>query len=61
MQGAYLVQLGTEAREELSGRVEEVDTGRATRFHSGAELLQFLAKEIKDHTRLTLAGHEKEP
>jgi hypothetical protein len=60
MQGAYLVQLGTEAREELSGRVEEVDTGRATRFHSGAELLQFLTKHIKAKTELEFAGHEKD-
>ena len=31
MQGAYLVQLGRESREELTGRVEEIDSGRAAR------------------------------
>ena len=60
MQGAYLVQLGTEAREELSGRVEEVDTGRAAKFHSGAELLQFFAKQIKEKTIREFAGQEKD-
>jgi hypothetical protein len=45
MQGAYVVRLGAHekpSREELEGRIEEVDTGRSLRFHSGEELIQFL-------------------
>ena len=45
MQGAYVVRLGAhdkQSREELEGRIEEVDTGISLRFHSGEELIQFL-------------------
>lgn len=43
MQGAYVVQLKTESqKDDLSGQVEEVDTGRRVRFQSGEELLTFL-------------------
>ena len=43
MQGAFVVRLRVESLEdELSGRVEEVDTGRTVRFQSGEELLEFL-------------------
>ena len=43
MQGAFVVRLRVESLEdELSGRVEEVDTGRTVRFQSGVELLEFL-------------------
>jgi hypothetical protein len=43
MQGAFVVQLKTEpAADELSGSVEEVDTGKTARFQSGEELLKFL-------------------
>ena len=60
MQGAYLVQLGTESREELSGRVEEIDSGRTARFQSEAELLWFLKESTKDRAGLEFAGLEKE-
>jgi hypothetical protein len=45
MQGAYLVRIGAhekKSREELEGRIEEVDTGRSFRFRSGEELIEFL-------------------
>ena len=60
MQGAYLVQLGRESREELTGRVEEIDSGRAARFQSGAELLWFLKVSAKGQTENNLAGREKD-
>lgn len=51
MQGAYVVRLGThekQSREELVGRIEEVDTGKSLRFHSGEELIAFLRGRQKD-------------
>jgi hypothetical protein len=45
MQGAYVVLLGApekQSRQELEGRIEEVDTGESLRFHSGVELIEFL-------------------
>lgn len=59
MQGAYLVQLGTESGAELAGRVEEVDTGRAFRFRSGSELLRFLEDTMQDQLEQKVAGQEK--
>jgi hypothetical protein len=50
MQGAYVVHLGApqeQSREELEGRIEEVDTGKSLRFHSGGELIQFLRERLK--------------
>ena len=35
---------GSENCAELSGRVEEVDTGRTLKFRSGKELIEFLRK-----------------
>jgi hypothetical protein len=49
MQGAYVVHLGApqeQSQEELEGRIEEVDTGRSLRFHSGGELIQFLRERL---------------
>jgi hypothetical protein len=49
MQGAYVVQLRMESPEDkLSGRVEEVDTGRMVRFQSEEELLEFLRRRRFD-------------
>ena len=59
MQGAYLVQLGMESRDELAGRVEEIDTGRTARFQSGTELLQFLEESTKEKAKAKSAGQEK--
>ena len=50
MQGAYVVHLGApqeQSREELEGRIEEVDIGKSLRFHSGGELIQFLRERLK--------------
>jgi len=47
MQGAFVVRLGVTGSEdcaELSGRVEEVDTGRALKFRSEKELIEFLRR-----------------
>jgi hypothetical protein len=47
MQGAFVVRLGVGGSEdcaELSGRVEEVDTGRTLKFRSGKELIEFLRR-----------------
>ena len=58
MQGAYVVQLRMESPEDrLSGRVEEVDTGRMVRFQSEEELLEFLRDRQYDRSRV-LAGNE---
>jgi hypothetical protein len=51
MQGAYVVRLGAhdqQSREELEGRIEEVDSGKSLRFHSGEELIEFLRSRQKD-------------
>ena len=50
MQGAYVVHLGApqkQSREELEGSIEEVDTGKSLRFHSGGELIQFLRERLE--------------
>lgn len=50
MQGAYVVCLGSQgeqSREELEGRIEEVDSGKSLRFHSGEELIEFLRSRQK--------------
>jgi hypothetical protein len=46
MQGAFVVRLGVRSEDcaELSGRVEEVDTGRALKFRSERELIEFLRR-----------------
>ena len=51
MHGAYVLQLGApekQSRQELEGRIEEVDTGRSLRFHSGGELIQFLRERLEE-------------
>jgi hypothetical protein len=51
MQGAFVVCLGSQgeqSQEELEGRIEEVDSGRSLRFHSGEELIEFLRNRQKD-------------
>lgn len=49
MQGAYVVQLRMQSPEDkLSGRVEEIDTGRMVRFQSEEELLEFLRRRQFD-------------
>lgn len=48
-EGAFVVQFSDAtsfARDELAGRVEHVRSGRATRFASLAELLDFFAAEL---------------
>jgi hypothetical protein len=60
MQGAFVVCLGSQgeqSREELEGRIEEVDSGKSIRFHSGEELIEFLRSRQKD----ALTGQEKRP
>jgi hypothetical protein len=58
MQGAYVVQLRMESPEDkLSGRVEEVDTGRMVRFQSEEELLEFLRRRQFDE-RIAAAATE---
>ena len=50
MQGAYVVHLGApekQSREELEGRIEEVDTGKSLRFHTGGELIDFLRERLE--------------
>ena len=50
MLGAYVVHLGApekQSRQELEGRIEEVDTGKSLRFHSGGELIQFLRERLE--------------
>jgi hypothetical protein len=45
MHGAYVIKLGNLERlgeQQLTGRVEEVDTGKTARFQTGEELLTFL-------------------
>ena len=51
MQGAFVVCLGSQgeqSQEELEGRIEEVDSGKSLRFHSGEELIEFLRSRQKD-------------
>jgi hypothetical protein len=51
MQGAFVVCLGSQgeqSQEELEGRIEEVDSGKSLRFHSGEELIEFLLNRQKD-------------
>jgi hypothetical protein len=60
MQGAYVVCLGSQgeqSREELEGRIEEVDSGKSLRFHSGEELIEFLRSRQKD--ALTEQGKDR--
>jgi len=50
MQGAFVVHLGApekQSRQELEGRIEEVDTGKSLRFHSGVELIEFLRERLQ--------------
>ena len=59
MQGAFVVQIGacgTGWREDVSGRVEEVDSGQSVRFQSGEELLKFLRMRQQE----TLAERARE-
>ena len=43
MQGAFVIRLRkVNHSSQLEGLVEEVDTGREARFHSGDELIDFL-------------------
>jgi hypothetical protein len=51
MQGAFVVRIGApqeKGREELEGRIEEVDTGKSFRFRSGEELIEFLRGQQED-------------
>ena len=51
MQGAFVVCLGSQgeqSQKELEGRIEEVDSGKSLRFHSGEELIEFLRDRQKD-------------
>jgi hypothetical protein len=65
MQGAFVVRLGVDGSEdcaELSGRVEEVDTGRTLKFRSEKELVEFLrrASSCPVETQNAVAEREKE-
>ena len=45
-----MVHLGApdkQSHEELEGRIEEVDTGKSLRFHSGGELIRFLRERLE--------------
>ena len=45
-----MVHLGApekQSRQELEGRIEEVDTGKSLRFHSGVELIEFLRERLQ--------------
>jgi hypothetical protein len=46
MQGAFVVRMNRTraASEDFAGQVEEVDTGKALRFRSPQELIQFLSQ-----------------
>ena len=58
MQGAFVVCLGNrgeQSQEELEGRIEEVDSGKSLRFHSGEELIGFL----RDRQRNALTERER--
>jgi hypothetical protein len=49
MRGAFVVRLGpgTEpSKDRFEGQVEEVDSGKEVRFHSGQELLEFLGSRF---------------
>ena len=51
MQGAFVVCLGSQGEQshkELEGRIEEVDSGKSLRFHSGEELIEFLRNRQKN-------------
>jgi hypothetical protein len=51
MQGAFVVCLGNQGKQsqkELEGRIEEVDSGRSLRFHTGEQLIEFLRDRQKD-------------
>ena len=51
MKGAFVVQIRprTEAAlSDLSGSVEEVDTGKGTRFQTAEELLRFLRNRSEE-------------
>jgi hypothetical protein len=68
MQGAFVVRLGVGSEDcaELSGRVEEVDTGRTLKFRSGKELIEFLRRastgpvEVQNEVQNVVAEREKE-
>jgi hypothetical protein len=56
MQGAFVVCLGSQgeqSQKELEGRIEEVDSGKSLRFHSGEELIEFLRDRQRDRTDRT--------
>jgi len=60
MQGAFVVCLGSQgeqSQQELEGCIEEVDSGKSLRFHSGEELIAFLRSRQKD----ALTEQEKRP
>ena len=50
MRCAFVVRLGPKTNpsaERFEGWVEEVDTGRELRFHSGDELFKFLGERFQ--------------
>ena len=63
MQGAFVVRLGGDGSEdcaELSGRVEEVDTGRTLKFRSEKELIEFLRRASCGPFEMQSAAAERE-
>jgi hypothetical protein len=63
MQGAFVVKLKSareSGQDDLSGSVEEVDTGEEVKFRTSEELLGFLrrwvSKEQKDQYQVGRAG-----
>jgi hypothetical protein len=59
VQAAFVIRLGagTEAgQRRLAGWIEEVDTARAIRFQSTAELIEFLVKCFEESARSEEGG-----
>src|SRR5262249_4333081 len=62
MRRAFVVQLGPEtqtSRQHFVGQIEEVDTGRETRFRSTEELLTFLS-DCYDRAERRDSGHHED-
>jgi hypothetical protein len=54
MRGAFVLRLGPETEPAIGrfqGSVEEVDTGKQTKFQSTEELLRFLAQTFEEALR----------
>ena len=59
MRGAFVVQLTRprqDRADQMEGSIEEVDTGRQLRFHSGDELIAFLREQFTRDERTLPSG-----